>query len=509
MSWNNVKKHVTRKRIFIVTVLLIIFFLSMRIPLDPDLGWHLRSGQYLWENKAVAEGDPFSHTFSEYPWIAHEWLTDLMLYGLNSLGPTAGPIAMTAVFALISTLAFYLAGKSFSARKEYQLLASLLALLVSISIVGVRPQVISMLGLGALFYILYRFRINQSSKLIYIIPIILMVWVNLHGGFSFGLFVLGLFFTVELLRVVAKKLIERIKKKEIHFRILSKISFIKIAIIGLLSGAATLVNPYGIKIYYEIYYTLINTTGSAVIRQNIGEWTPVQFNHEMSRQLIIYLILFAILLLFSLRKIDITHLIITVVFFIIGISSWRHMPLLMLAITPFWVAIAQALTGQTLAKVISKKYIIFLFIIALVIVSRQQITGFLELGIDPVKTATKGRNPYDAVQYLKANPLKGKMYNEYNHGGYLVWNYPEKKVFIDGRMAIWELDGKNVYTDWQIIGRGEDGYLELLDQYDVDWVIVRWQLKLADELRKNDDWEEIYRDDLVSITIRKGSQDED
>lgn len=486
-----------------------MFFLSMRIPLDPDLGWHLRSGQYLWENKAFAEGDPFSYTFSEYPWIAHEWVTDLMLYGLNSLGATAGPVAMTAVFALFATLAFYLAGKSFPARKEYQLIASLLALLVSITIIGTRPQVISMLGLGLLFFILYRFRSNQRSKLIYFTPLLLLAWVNLHGGFSFGLFVLALFFAVELLRVAIKKTIERIKKKEVHFRILSKVSFIKLAIIGVVSGLATLVNPYGIRIYHEIYYTLINTTGAAEIRHNIGEWTPVHLSHDMGRQLFIYLILFAILLLFSLKKIDITHLVITIVFLFIGMSSWRHMPLLMLAITPFWVAIAQTLTGHTLAKIIRKKYIIIIFVIALVIICRQQVTALMELGIDPAKAAEKGRYPYDVIQYLKANPLKGEMYNEYNHGGYLVWNYPEKKVFIDGRMAIWELDGKNVYNDWQTIGECEEGYLELLDQYNVDWIMVRWQLKLANTMSRNDDWEEIYRDEIVSIIIRKGSQDED
>ncbi|MDD5342448.1 MAG: hypothetical protein PHI73_03895 [Patescibacteria group bacterium] len=507
MNIQAIKKFLNRRNLFLIAVIGIIFFLGMRVPLDPDLGWHLRSGEYIWQHKAVATTDPFSHSFPEYPWIAHEWLSDLMLYGLNSLGAVAGPIAMSAVFAVFSTLAFYFAGRSFPARKEYQLLAALLALLVSLPIIGPRPQVISMLGLGLVFYFLYRFRLNQKSRGIYYLPLIFLVWVNLHGGFSLGLFALALFFGVELFRRVGKWAFEKIRKRQYQFKVLEKASLVKIMIIGLVSGAATLVNPYGLRIYYEVYYTMINTVGSALVRQSIAEWNPVQFGHRMSLQLTIYLVLFGILLLFSLKKIDFTHLIITGVFFYIGLSSWRHMPLLMIAITPFWVLIAQVLTGDTLLKLLRRRFILFLFLLALALVIRQQISGLLEFGIDPAKMSNKGQYPYEAVQYLLKHPLKGEMLNEYNYGGYLVWNYPQKKVFIDGRMAIWEYQGKNIYTDWEIIGQLKTGYLELIDKYKIDWTFFRCNLAIAEALRRSENWQEVYRDEMICIIVRRGSQE--
>ena len=90
----------------------------------------------------------------------------------------------------------------------------------------------------------------------------------------------------------------------------------------------------------------------------------------------------------------------------------------------------------------------------------------------------------------------------------MVWNYPEKKVFIDGRMAIWELDGKNVYQDWVSIGEVRDGYLDLIDEYNVDWVLMRKGLAITHYLSINEDWEVVHNDAINLIIVRKGSQDE-
>lgn len=483
----------------------------MRVPLDPDLGWHLRSGQYIWEHKALAKTDPFSHTFPEYPWIAHEWLSDLTLFGLNSLGTTAGPVAMSVAFSLIAGLAFIIAGRSFPARREYQVLAALLALLVSLPILGVRPQMISMLGLALVFFILYRFRSNERSRAIYFLPLLFAVWVNFHGGFSLGLFALGVFWLVELLRVIFIKIYAPIylrwRKKSLELSVLSRRSLLRLVGIGLASGAATLINPFGLRIYYEVYNTLINTTGSALVRRTIGEWTPVSLNQQISLQFNIYLVLFGLLLLFAWKKINFTHLCITAVFFYLGMSSWRNLPLLMISITPFWVMIAQHLTGDTLARVIRRKFFLLILLVAVVIIGRQQITGLLEFGINPAKSAGKGGYPYQAVQYLKAHPLKGEMLNEYNYGGYLVWNYPERKVFIDGRMAIWELNGKNIYQDWMKLGQLEAGWEDALIRYHVSYALLRTDLAVTKSMKDSGQWDNVYEDDTYTILVRKGSQD--
>ncbi len=511
MSTAWLRKIITPKTVFFGSVILIMIFLGMRVPLDPDLGWHLRSGQYIWEHKALASTDPFSHTFPEYPWIAHEWLSDLTLYGLNSLGTTAGPIAMSVVFSLIAGSAFYIAGRSFPARREYQILAALLALLVSLPILGVRPQMISMLGLALVFYIVYRFRVNERSRAIYFLPLLFAVWVNFHGGFSLGLFALAVFWLVELLRAIFKKtyakIYQRWRKKTIELSVLSRRSLFTLAGVGLVSGAATLINPYGLRIYYEVYNTFINTTGSALVRQTIGEWTPVSLSQQLSMQFNIYLILFGLLLLFAWKKINFTHLCITAVFFYLGMSSWRNLPLLMISITPFWVMIAQHLTGDTLARIVKRNFFLLILVFAAIIIGRQQITGLLEFGIDPAKAADKGGYPYAAVQYLKARPLKGEMLNEYNYGGYLVWNYPERKVFIDGRMAIWELNGKNVYLDWMKLGHLDAGWEEALDKYNVSYALVRKNLAVTKAMKDTGNWETVYEDAAYSILVRRGSQE--
>ena len=95
------------------------------------------------------------------------------------------------------------------------------------------------------------------------------------------------------------------------------------------------------------------------------------------------------------------------------------------------------------------------------------------------------------------------MYNEYDWGGYLLWNLPDKKVFIDGRMAIWRQDGKNVYQDWQAITRLDENWRSLLDSYQVNWVILRHDHRLAELLRHDPAWHEVYVDTMATIIIRK------
>lgn len=185
---------------FILGCLLIIIFAALKTPYDPDMGWHFQNGQYLLEhNLKVPKTDIYTYTMPDYPLIMHEWITDILMYITYKF---LGFWGLGLIFAGITTVAFYIVAKSVKAKPEYQIIASLIGVLASFSMVGIRPQVITLLFLGILLYILHRFMENPQSKIIYGLPLLFLGWVNLHGGFVIGLFVLFLFLTAELLKII-------------------------------------------------------------------------------------------------------------------------------------------------------------------------------------------------------------------------------------------------------------------------------------------------------------------
>src|SRR5580693_1714420 len=92
-------------RIFLAVVFIGLFGMAARNLSDPDLWWHLKTGQYISEHRSVPHSDLFSYTRSGQPWVAHEWLTELSLYQLQRMAGLSGLIIF---FAAVLCAAFFL-----------------------------------------------------------------------------------------------------------------------------------------------------------------------------------------------------------------------------------------------------------------------------------------------------------------------------------------------------------------------------------------------------------------
>ncbi len=490
-------------KVFIFLGFVIIFFIALRPPFDPDMGWHLANGKYLLSHHLqVARSDIYSYTMPDFPLIMHEWVADVMMYAL-SISSKFGLLIMSVFFALISTLAFVTASFGVKAKREHKMIAAILTTIASIPVLGVRPQMISLLALAIIIFIILRFRVDQKTRAVFFLPLIFFLWVNLHGGFAVGLFFIGLFIGIELLKSLAVTALKN-KKRAVFMRIRIKIrkdliamqSFLKLIYLFLASALATLLNPYGWRVYIEVFTTIFDTYA----KSNINEWMPVAISNPMSYEFLIYVSLLAILLLFSYKKIDFTYLTISLVFLYLALSSWRHMPLFLIVSTPLWVGIVEKITGEELLNIIRKKYFLPLLLLAIFFIARQQLEVVVPKSLS-VEKLSEGIYPYKAVEYLKNNPIEGNMFNEYNWGGFLIWRYPEKKVFIDGRMPSWKIGDYRVFQDFNTIGSVNEGWDELLRKYDVAFSLVYNdqpnQLKYG-YLK----WEKVYGDDLAAIYKR-------
>ena len=110
--------------------------------------------------------------------------------------------------------------------------------------------------------------------------------------------------------------------------------------------------------------------------------------------------------------------------------------------------------------------------------------------------------PISGVEYIKREQPKGRMFNSYNFGGYLIWALPEYPVFIDGRA---DLYGDEIIFEWLSIARAEDGWQEALDEWEVGFVVVEPGMPLVEELT-GEDWELIYSDEVAVIYQRSGME---
>ena len=265
----------------------LIYLVTSYIRLDPDFGWHLKSGEYI-AQFGIPKTDIFTYTASDFPWINHEWLNDVLFYWLFSIG---GYLLLCLVFSAIWTFIIWLVGKN------AQSWLVTLATFATIPFTGVRAITWSALGLALSIVLLKK----PLSKYVYlIVPLIFIFWVNLHGSFVLGLFLLGY---------------HALKYK-------SKGLGILLAVCVLI----TLVNPYGPELYTEIFRTMFDHN----LRFRIAEWQMLSIPVSM----IAYIGIWLSFILLSKDKLWHKLLGLDAIFLLAGMMSMRNLLLFVVVSLP-------------------------------------------------------------------------------------------------------------------------------------------------------------------------------
>lgn len=383
-------------------VLFAVFLLHSIDSLDPDFGWHLRLGEIIVE-KGVSYTDPFSYTMPSFPFIDHEWLTNLIIAKLYH---SIGYELLTILFILIALLALIIQLLYF--RNKFSILILILAGGALLNFVGLRPQVISWFLTSILALIFFDKALWNRGK--YLLPIIIALWVNLHGSFAFGIGIISIYFIT--LFLTAKRV--------------SLSDFL----ILLASYAASGINPYGYRIWDEVWMQFSDSS----LRFSIVEWLPSIF--FINTPMWLYFVISITFVFRYFRKFHPPFLAVYIILSLLALSSIRHMPLWMIFSFP---ATIQSLIFFSLESGHIKggqnrldKAFLGLILVSIVFFI---LNAFLVFDLSSWKA--KLSYPENAAKYLKRNPPEGNIFAVYNWGGYLIWKLPEKKVFVDGRMPSW------------------------------------------------------------------------
>lgn len=461
----------------------IVYFFKAKSYLDPDFGWRIRLGELILKN-GIPRTDPFSYTMPSYPYVDYEWLTHVAIYKIHSLFGYGG-LALVFTLLAIGTILLCVWGTNI----VFVPLQILFASGILFSYFGSRAQVISWF----FFAIVCRILLNENlwKRFKYGLPLIFLLWANMHGGFIIGLIV---FFILAIL-----------KRKPADIIIL------------ILSALITLLNPYGLQLWREVWISI----SDLAIRLYIIEWRPVFFSVTAGA-----LLFFAFSLAFILqdkRKLKIYEILPLFLLLISAFSSARNIPFFLI----FSVIILQSIIKNFIIKVNSNKLNLrrfnLLYIFFLLTVTTVTLVEWYK-NYSAAQTRNERNNyPRQAINYLQKNLPDCEILGSYEWGGYLDWKLPAKKVFIDGRMASWRQAANNSESSY-IFGEYRDllhlklPVSEVFKKYNVTTVLLpnEWLVKkkgnpdseitsnFLKELGKNN-FRKIYQDKIAVILSQKNA----
>ncbi len=486
--------------------LLLFFILNLVLqPLvDPDFGWHLRTGlDLIQQGWRLPPTDPYSHTVPDWPWVEHAWLTDGVIGLLyRSLG-TAGPLGVIVLFALVTAAAFFLAVGQARAGRTAKLAAVAATLWVALPFLGARTQMVSLLGLALVLRLCAQYQAGRPTSL-WVIPLLFLLWANLHGAFTAGLFAIGLvLIAAGATRVLVDRwpgLTERLNEPVMAWSRLRHL-----ALVGVLSALVTLVNPYGWRLHEELYVSL---TDQFMI-QTLHEWQPVSVATRAGTLYLAYLALLSILMVVVYRRVEPVRWLLLGVFLGLSLRHWRNVPLFLLVSVPLVAELVAELTSQVAARFVvslqRQKYVLLAVTVAaaagVVMLGSAHLERVVQCGLAPETFFRTTEYPIEAVQWLRAHrdQVGSRLYNDYAVGGFLLWWLPEEKIFIDGRMPAFRSGDRWILKDYVALTSWDPPALGVLNKYGVDWAIVGRGTLLQQALGSRRDWRAVYDDAKVTI----------
>lgn len=463
------KKKIIIGLFFMLMLIVTVIYFNM----GSDYFWHLKTGEYIVKFKELPNICLYSWygITNKLMFTLHEWLYEVIIYGFYKISPIYGPIFYLITFLSILTGFLYKTTLKKLITKNLILFIPFIVLaLINLALYSLpRPHIISWILVAITVYLSYELYENNSKK-VYFLPLITIIWGNVHGGSSCLTYMIpGLFMVLGLFNF---------NKWGLNNKKLSKEKVIRYVIIIILNIIALLVNPYGIEMILYPYINIFDHTMKSVI----NEWHPT--NIKTGIGMVAYLYIFYNLYIYyqSKGKIRLVDLSLFLVFVYLATSSYRFVPLLI--IVSFYTTLNYFRENS---QPIKGKSLITTLIIGILLLTGAQIGNI---------NAKLTTNVLDDCLIDTIKELKPKrLYNDYNIGGYLIYN--EIDVFIDGRADAYSKDNlKDAYS--LIMGDGTNTK-ELLDKYDFDLLITENDCYLDKFLKDDADYKFVIKDNNYSI----------
>lgn len=493
------------ERLIQVVLLLLIFIIAARTPLDSDMWWHLRSGEVTWQTGQVLTRDIFSFTRMNMPWTNHSWLSQVGMYLLYRAG---GAFALGGVVALLATISMGLTLAQMEAPALVKSVVTIIATLVTAWVWSPRPQLTSLVLFSLVAYLLYLYKWKSINRL-WSLPIIFVLWSNLHAGYTLGLILIGTLIAGECLNHC------------LGFTGQEILPFRKIGFLigwGVICGLVVLINPNGIRTWLVPFQTV----GIQSLQNFVSEWASPDF-HVIGQQALLWLVFLCLTAIgLSNQRLDGYDLVAMVVFGYSAFLARRNFGPFALIAAPIlarhlWSAIQcwweriepRLVASSTILARIYQRVLTGLGksskvnpLFNLGIVAFLTLAAVFKLYVvtyPPLVSIYEGEtNPVKAVEWIEHNQPTGNLLNSYDWGGYLIWKMRDFPVFIDGRT---DLYNDEIIGQWMCVVNAGQGWQEVLDHWNIHLILVEPDRPVVALLTENG-WHKAYQDNLAVVFTR-------
>jgi hypothetical protein len=464
-------------------------FVCMTRYADYDLWWHLKLGESLVANWRIPSVDTFSYTAFGRSQFAGEWLGDGIIFLTFKLGGFPGLNLLKTVLLLITFYFIYILSREQAGRQGGYLPAAVITLVIVLFAIRfrlfVRPYLFSLPLLSIFLYLLDRWRSGNKGKAIFCLPVLMLFWANMSVGAVFGLFVLGVAALLELVEQRSPRLL---------------------SVLGL-TILASLVNPESYKLY-----TLAIDLTSDPYRALIGEYQPITRDILFGSGLR-YTLCFQVLAVGSLLYFifcrgwkNFFQLVIFVFFLYESFRQVRLVELFSIVAAPCFAGLlANVLTGipaiperfRQLGNIMAA--LLILTLVPLTVLN-SKVYAF---GAGPKENAF----PEGAIRFMDLQGIKGKMFNSYGYGGYLIWRAPDRPVFIDGRYR--RLYTPAEYGEYKGILENAGKWQAAEQKYGFDYAVLEYDLmsrRFPAHLPDNKEWALVYWDNCSLVYLKRSPE---
>jgi len=486
--------------LFVILFLHLSFNVGHKLLADCDTGFHIKAGEYILETRSMPEHDPFSLYSPPMPWPTHEWLSDVIMASIDKIAGLSGVVIFFIFVISISYSFLFRVLRANKGNIYVDIVLMVLVLVTSQMHWLARPHMFTLLLLIVWYFVLDSFH-HDRNNLLYLLPPIMLLWVNLHGGFILGFITIIIYLIYHLMKSCLSEGPEKQRHRE-------KLKYLSLATMA--SLLVSLINPKG-------FHTLLfpfDVVSNRLIMDNYGEFLSPDFHSSPYVPFKYFLLLLIACFGLFKAKLNIIELALVLIFTNMALFSSRYIPLFAVIVAPILSRHGNTTLDQTRNRVTdlivnrarvqqsidesARGYVWPVVAIFIVVISAagDRMKFEFDASVKPVT----------AVEFLKKEHFPGNMFNNDEFGDYIIYSaYPRYRVFFDSRADIY---GNEKLADYLKVAKLSLGFEKIFDKYNINWIIYNTDSPLSQYLSLKKDWKLVYMDNVANIYIKNIRENE-
>ncbi len=472
--------------VFLILVFVFAGIFTFNNIFEGDTLWHLKLGQEMIRTHGFLYRDVFSYTFAGTRIYPVEWLFEVVWYALYSVSGISGVIIAKSVVAGLTALFLGFAFEQDATSRYAGLLIITGIYVISGSYFVDRPQIITYLGISLLVFIM-SLPDTRAKKVLWFVPVIILIWVNMHPGVVFGIIFLIAWF-MEGFIYLLKRSIE------------PPVFYTRLSIL-VLSLAATLITPNTYHLYTFLFHH-VASLGQKGGLEYIAEFLPPSLSQ--TPVMLVGLAVFSVIFILGIFRMPLRYVLYGLVLIPMSFDMRRMVIMALIGIAPGIGLVVQgwlARLGRLHIPAVPVNILCAAVLLSPFLYEynqyRTDYVGYKGIGIQ------KQFYPKRAIEFILDHHIQGNIYNSINFGGAVIFlGYPKIKDFIDTR-----LDPERMLLPEVVQAMNSpQAFNSLLDRYNISSALVETYVPVNYPwLLPAPQWRLVYFDDYAQIYVKQGT----